>query len=90
MIKHLFTYKPEHIPDDWKKHCVIIWEEDDVPYIDKENTSTAFERITGRTPNDYIHIIDEGDVTYYFYRGGWVRCISYDGGFVGLLIKKEE
>lgn len=90
MIQSYPVYKKEHIPEDWEERLVALWSEDDVPIIDKERTDTAFKRITKEDPKNYLHVIDRQDHAYYFYRRGWVRLISCEGGAVFLLIRDKK
>lgn len=70
-------------------HLVVLWEEDDAPVPDKEQTHAAFKRITGLNTDSYHKREDYGDhFIDVYYPSGWVKCSSYDGGFVGVLIKE--
>jgi hypothetical protein len=73
------------VPENWHDRLVKLWEEDDAPVPDKELTREAFVRIAGHH-NIEIHKIDDGDAFYYFYMRGWVKCVSCDGGYVGVLV----
>ena len=82
--------KRDYFPEvGWRTRVLTIWTEDDVPMIDKERTSTAFERITGLKYDSYIQTIDDGDSFYYLYRGGWVRTLCPEGGTVGVVVRGE-
>lgn len=85
MIKRMRVTSKDDIPEDWKDHVLVLWEEDDVNYSDKEYTNHAFIRITGRTPLE-VDRRDLGDSFVYFYRDGWVKVVTFDGGWVGVLV----
>lgn len=87
MYKTLNVASGDDIKDDWDKHCLILWEEDDVPVPDKEKVAQAFTRIAGK-PSICVEI-DHGDSWTQFFRGGWVKHVSFDGGWVGVMVKHE-
>lgn len=88
MLNRLFTHTKQDIPDDWKSCLAVLWVQDDVPYAGRERVAGAFPRISGvRETEEPIHTDDQEDAIYTFYRGGWVRCVSCEGGFVGVLLK---
>lgn len=60
--------------------------EDDAPVPDKERVESAFIRIVGKSHGETVKVIDEGDTMFSFYRGGWVKVVSYDGGEVCVLV----
>lgn len=90
MIRPIYVTNPENIPENWEDHLVRLWVEDDIPTPDKETTESAFKRIAGETRGEPIHEIDQGDCSVYFYRGGWVKVISFDGGCVGILVQLSQ
>ena len=83
--KHYLREK-ECIPAGWIGKVVVLWEEDDAPVPDKEKTATAFKRISGCIEKP-LHTIDNGDEFISFYRGGWVKSINCEGGWVGVLVR---
>lgn len=75
--------------EDLIPHIVILWEEDDALVPDKERGWEAFARMAPRGLNYKHHDLsfDGGDVSYYFYRNGWVRIHSYEGEAIGVLVE---
>lgn len=92
MIQRNYVRNQHDITENWKDRVVWIWVEDDVNYVDKEFGAAAFKRITGTSLSSSTPVltVDEGDVFYKFFRGGWVLQVSYEGSEVGILTKEEK
>ena len=86
-VKRKYVVSKKDIPNHAEAKVLIVWEEDDAPVPDKERGRDAFTRITQLDPKHALATVDEGDVITNYYRGGWVRIVSYDGGAVGMLIE---
>jgi len=92
-LKKLMVQQKDDIPKEWEKQLVILWVEDDAPVPDKESTLSAFMRITGMGAVEVerpIHEIDAGDAFFNFYRWGWVKAVTCDGGWVGVLVRRKK
>lgn len=92
-----------HIPNDWHKHILIIWQEDDAARAahddareqlgpsssrDGDHYAGAWVRITGtRWEQPPLRRHDAGDAMYYIFPGGWVRVDSYDGSALGIALE---
>lgn len=95
MLKKNMIYHEDHVPDNWRDYAVVLWMdsrakdldsmEDDAPVPDKESTVAAFHRISECRTGSHVKFIDEGDQMFYFYRGGWIRAETCEGGWVGIL-----
>ena len=86
-VKRKYVARKRDIPNHAEAKVLILWEEDDAPVPDKERVGAAFRRITQLDAKHALATVDEGDVMTHYYRGGWVRIVSYDGGAVGMLIE---
>jgi len=90
MFKKQNVTKQDDIGGDWRDWLVVLWEEDDAPVPDKERVYEAFCRISEIKHQQHpIYVIDEGDQFINFYRGGWVKAVSCEGGWVGVLLKEK-
>lgn len=86
-VKRKYVVSKKDTPNHAEAKVLIVWEEDDAPVPDKEDGPAAFRRITQLNDKHTLATVDEGDVITHYYRGGWVRTVSYDGGAVGMLIE---
>lgn len=88
-LKRLTLGNTQPPPSDWRDRLLVLWEEDVALGSDREHTKDAFIRITGLRYEWPDHTtVDCEDCVYYIYRQGWV--MSFDGGFVGILVKVQE
>ncbi len=89
MLKRKLIRREWDIPGNWKDILLSLWIEDDAPVPDKEDVQSAFTRIVGKYHGEPITTIDEGDTIFSFYRDGWVKVVSYEGGAVCVLVEAK-
>lgn len=80
--------KESDVPVNYREYVLVVWEEDDVGYADKERTETAFNRLANR-PGKLVKTIDLGDEIIHFYNGGWIKAVNCEGGWVGVMLPRK-
>lgn len=85
MLRRLEVTQNSDIPENWGDHTLLVWTQDDVNYEGRESLSAAFHRFNP-TPRRILKRIDLGDVFVHVYIGGWVKAVTYDGGWIGILV----